>query len=595
LIEAYFQCEAKSMSCINWLISIAAHPRIGLNVVCLLIICAFNTNASAALLSGPPTQLSFNAIASGDGAGWSAAISNNGQVAVLGGTATGLNPPVPGAAFVYTNTNGVWSDAMQLSMSGIPNNSLTGWSVGVTPDGNQVFVGTPIINTYIGAVYVYTPVNDNWASAAPVALDVTGVPQHSNFGSAIAVSSSGQTLVVGASAASSGGTTPGKVYVYSLNNGSWGSPVGLSNTGVTNGSNLGASVAVSSSGQILVAGAPQGNGVYVYTQTNGSWGGPLALPIPTGAAGNGNSIAISADGTVILTGAPNTNGQAGAAYMYAFSNGAWNLAKTFTVANTNSLGYSVGLSPDGTMAFIGVPGGNTGSIYVSFNTNGNWSTPTALSLSGVQLGANLGWFLAVASNGQTVISGAPGANANAGDGYVYNSPASINLLVTSATNPVPPSSNATFNLTFTNADAANGSFPATTLTNVTLIDTLPAGTSYVSSDAANGSCSNSGNTVTCTLASLAPGNNSQNPWAPSITVKTPTTTGVLIDIVNASADQPLQGVTNTSTTLTISSSGTNGGGSGSSSKSGGGATNIPILFLLMGLLALKNIRKRAYC
>ncbi|MDE2233965.1 MAG: DUF11 domain-containing protein [Gammaproteobacteria bacterium] len=515
-------------------------------------------------------------------------MSGNTQVAVLGGTAVNTQPPVPGAVFVYTQSHGAWSDPIPLSLSGIPNNSLAGWSVGVTPDGSQVFVGTPIINTFVGAVYVYTPVNGNWANAAPVALDVSGIPQHSNFGSAIAVSATGQTLVVGASAASNSGASPGKVYVYSLNNGSWGSPLGLSNTGVANGSGLGSSVAVSSNGQVLVAGTSQGNNVYVYAQANGSWSGPVALPIPSGAVANGTSVAISADGTEILTGAPGTNTQAGAAYLYTVSGGTWSLAKTFTVANSGSLGYSVGLSPDGTMAFMGVPGGNTGAIYVSFNTNGTWSTPTALSLSGVQGGANLGFFLAVGSNGETVLGGAIGANAGAGDGYVYSSPASINLVVTPAANPVTPGANATFNLTLTNADAASGSFPATTLTNVTLTDTLPSGTSYVSSNAANGSCSNSGSTVTCTLASLAPGNNSQNPWSPSITVQTPATAGTLTDTVNASADQPLLGVTNTSTTLTTSNS---SGGSGSSgSSSGGGAAGLPALVLLVGLLALRNRR-----
>lgn len=558
--------------------------------VCLLLGCvlgALSANAPAALLSGPPTQLSFNGITADDVVGWSVALSSNGQVAVLGGTAINQTPAVPGAAFVYTEANGTWSDPIPLSMSGIPNNVLAGWSVGVTPDGSQAFVGAPIVNTFVGEVYVYTPANGNWANVTPVALDVSGVPQHSNFGSAIAVSSNGQTLVVGASAASNGGTTPGVVYVYTLRNGAWGAPKSLSNTGVANGSGLGAAVAVSSNGQVIVAGAPQKNGVYVYTQTNGIWSGPKALPMPTGASSNGNGVAISADGTEILTGAPGTNGQAGAAYVYTLSGNTWSLTKTFTVANSNSLGNSAGLSPDGTIAFIGVPGGNAGAIYVSFNKNGTWSTPSVLSLSGVQFGAALGWSLAVGMNGEIVLGGAIGANANAGDGYVYSSPASINLVVTPAANPVAPGSDATFNLTFTNADTANGNFPATTLTNVTLTDTLPAGSSYVSSNAANGGCSNSGSTVTCTLASLAPGNNSQNPWMPSITVKTPTTAGTLTDTVSASADQPLLGVTNTSTTLTTSNS---GGGSSSSGSKGGGAIGAWTLLLLAGVWGL--VRKR---
>lgn len=565
--------------------------RIGLRMAWLLMASMLSANVQAALLSGPSTQLSFNGIGASDGVGWSVALSGNAQVAVLGGTAVNAQPPVPGAVFVYTQSHGAWSDPIPLSLSGIPNGALAGWSVGVTPDGSQVFVGTPIVNTYVGAVYVYTPVSGNWANALPVALDVSGIPQHSNFGSAIAVSSNGQTLVVGASAASNSGASPGKVYVYSLNinNGSWGSPLGLSNTGLANGSGLGTSVAVSSNGQVVVAGTSQGNNVFVYAQTNGSWSGPVTLPIPSGAVGNGASVAISADGTEILTGAPGTNTQAGSAYVYTLSGGTWSLTKTLMVSGSNQLGNSVGLSADGSMAFMGAPGGNSGAIYVSFDTNGTWSTPTPLSTSGVQVGADLGWALAVAPNGETVLGGAIGANSGNGDGYVYSSPASINLVVTPASNPVTPGANATFNLMLTNADTASGSFPATTLTNVTLTDTLPAGTSYVSSNAANGSCSNSGSTVTCTLTSLAPGNNSQNPWSPSITVKTPATAGTLTDTVSASADQPLLGVTNTSTTLTTSNSGS---GSGSSGGSGGGATGLPMLLLLAGLLMLRNRRNR---
>ncbi|MGA9852709.1 MAG: hypothetical protein WBR15_07245 [Gammaproteobacteria bacterium] len=580
------------MSRINCLCNMTAFPRICLSVVCTLIVCALGSSAFAALLSGAPTQLPFNGIAASDVVGWSAALSSNGKVAVLGGPAVDQTPAIPGAVFVYTETNGTWSNPIPLSLSGIQDNVLAGESVGVTPNGDQAFVGAPIVSTYVGAVYAYTPPNGDWANATPVPLDVTGVPQHSNFGTSLVISGNGQKLVVGATHASDT-NNPGAVYVYTLANGSWGTPVQLPTPTALAGkaAQLGTSVAVSNDGTLVVASSQTGTNstAYVWTYAGGSWTNTATLPQEPASGGNGVATAVSADGTEILMGVGGANSGAGAAYLYTSNGTKWSLTHTFTVANSGDLGFSVGLSPDGTMAFIGMPGGNTGAIYVSFNSNGTWSTPVALSSSGVQGGAGLGWSLAVASNGQTVLGGAANANSTAGDGYVYSSPASINMLVIPAANPVTPGSDATFNLTFTNADTANGSFPATTLTNVVLTDTLPAGTSYVSSDTANGSCSNSGSTVTCTLASLAPGNNSQNPWAPSITVKTPSTAGTLTDIVSASADQPLLGVTNTSTTLTTSSS----SGGGSSSSSGGGKSGGALGFLSLGLLGIGwRLRRR---
>jgi Bacterial Ig domain/Domain of unknown function DUF11 len=85
---------------------------------------------------------------------------------------------------------------------------------------------------------------------------------------------------------------------------------------------------------------------------------------------------------------------------------------------------------------------------------------------------------------------------------------------------------------------------------VVLTDTLPAGTTYVSSNAANGSCSHSGATVSCTLTSLAPGNNSQNPWTPSITVSTPATAAVLSNALTVSSNEPLLGTTSVTTQVT---------------------------------------------
>lgn len=564
--------------------------------LCLLLgglLLILSAGASASQLSSTPLELPFNNYPTGIEFGWSAALSASGNVALLGGPGTGSNP---GGAALYTLSAGIWSNAIFLSTSGIPNGVQAGWAVGLSSDGTQAFVGVPDINTYTGAVYIYTESGGSWNNT-PTRTTLTlpaGLGTKSSFGSAIATSADGQTLVVGADAAASGGTTPGAVYVYTLNNGVWSSPVTVSTAGIKNGSDLGGSVAVSSNGQVVVAGTGQATGAlaYVYTQTNGTWSGPVALAIPTGVSSLNYPVAISADGTEILASAPSTNGNVGSAYIYTFASGKWTLTHTFTVANSNSLGYSIGLSPDGSVAFFAnFGGGGGGSIYASTNSSGTWGTPAPLSVTGVGFGDDLGGSLAVGQNGQVLLAGAFGANADTGAGFIYSSTAAISLTITPSVNPVAPGGNLTFNLSFTNADQP-GSLPATTLSNVILTDTLPSGVSYVSSNAANGSCSASGSTVTCTLASLPPGNNSQNPWSPSINVKAPSSSGTFTNIVTASADQPLQGVSAIGTTVTVSSSDSSSGSGSSSGKLGGGAVGLWTLLLLGGLSGLSCKRKK---
>jgi uncharacterized repeat protein (TIGR01451 family) len=554
------------------------------------LLTAVSANARAAQFSSAPVQLSFNGYPPGMQFGWSSALSTNGNVAVLGGPGSGGTSA--GAVALYTQSGGMWSDPVFLSMSGIPNGAQPGWAVGITPDGTQIFVGVPNMNTYTGAVYVYTQSNGSWDNTpARTSLPLPpALSTDSSFGGSIATSADGHTLVIGADAAANGGKTPGAVYVYKLSGGAWVYSAALATTGIANGSGLGQSVAVSSNGQVIVAGAPNVGSAtaYVYTQTSSSWSAPVALSIPAGASNNGYSVAISADGSEILTGDPFAGGGAGAANLYTFNGSNWSLAHTFTVANSGVLGWSVGLSPDGSIAFFGNFAGNSGLIDASVDDNGSWSAPAGLSVSGVNYGDNLGFSLSVGQNGQVVLAGATGANVNAGGGFIYESSAAISLSASPSANPVAPGSDVTFNLTFTNADQP-GTFPATTLTNVVLNDTLPSGASYVSSNAANGSCSNSGNTVSCTLASLPPGNNSQNPWSPSITVKAPSSSGSFNNTVTASADQPLQGASSTSTTFSVSSSGSSGSSSG---KSGGGTVDLWTLLLLGGLWRLASRQKK---
>lgn len=84
-------------------------------------------------------------------------------------------------------------------------------------------------------------------------------------------------------------------------------------------------------------------------------------------------------------------------------------------------------------------------------------------------------------------------------------------------------------LTYTIPVTNNGPFPAT---GVTLIDTLPAGVTFVSSNSSQGSCTETGGVVTCILGNLANGAS-----ATVEIVVTPTANGTITNTASVSGNE----------------------------------------------------------
>ena len=92
--------------------------------------------------------------------------------------------------------------------------------------------------------------------------------------------------------------------------------------------------------------------------------------------------------------------------------------------------------------------------------------------------------------------------------------------------PVLESTQFTYNLTVSN----NGSFSGT---NVTLVDTLPAGITYQSATPSQGSCSESGGVVTCPLGTITASGNATI----AVVVTAPSTAGLINNSATVSMDQ----------------------------------------------------------
>jgi len=294
----------------------------------------------------------------------------------------------------------------------------------VATSGNIVVVGSPFheanSQVHSGAVYVFEIKAGGWASATQTAeLTDSALGGHVELGYSVAISSDGDTIVAGAPAGSeiagNGVNSQGTVDVFTTT-GSW------TSTSTPNA-------------RLTVAGSPG---------TESSLGGEL-----------GWSVAIS--GTTIVAGAPYdpTYPSYGEAYVFVMPPGGW-VSRTQTAELSASdhsnptggdeyFGWSVGVS--GTTIVVGAyhqKGGGgyaaAGEAYVFTMPPGGWvnANQTAeLTASDPNGDEDLGW--AVAVSGNTVVVGAPnrevGSNLGQGTAYVYVMPTSgswVNAIPTAA-------------------------------------------------------------------------------------------------------------------------------------------------------------------
>ena len=211
-----------------------------------------------------------------------------------------------------------------------------GFSIALSGDGNTAVVGafghTVNGNVYQGAAYVFTNSGGNWSQQAE--LSASDGAAGDWFGDSVALSGDGKTAVLGAYGhAVNGNQIQGAAYVFTNSAGSWSQQAELTASDGEYDDEFGISVAMSSDGNTALVGAlfhtVNGNryqgAAYVFTNSAGSWSQQQELTASDGAGGDlfGNSVTLSSDGNTALAGAPyhtvNGNANQGAAYTFVNS------------------------------------------------------------------------------------------------------------------------------------------------------------------------------------------------------------------------------------------------------------------------------------
>ncbi len=259
--------------------------------------------------------------------GWSVAISANGNTAIVG--ASSDNGSV-GAAWVYTRSGAVWSQqGRKLVGSGAVGAAQQGSSVAISADGNSAIVGGPYDNGSVGAAWVYMRSGGVWSQQGSK-LFGSGAAGPASQGRSVAISADGNTAIVGGD---NDDADAGAAWVFTRRGGRWSQQGSkLVGTGAVARApfpiNQGHSVAISGDGNTALVGGPIDNGfagaVWVYMRSNGTWSQLGAKLVGTGVVQGtqeGASVAISGDGNTVIVGGHNESEFAGAARVYTRSGG----------------------------------------------------------------------------------------------------------------------------------------------------------------------------------------------------------------------------------------------------------------------------------
>ncbi len=273
--------------------------------------------------------------------GHSVALSGDGSMLAVGADG---DRGATGAAYVFTRSGTTWSQQANPKASNAQRSDYFGTSVALSADGSTLAVGAIAEDSattgvggdqgneaapFAGAVYVFARSGATWSQQAYVKASDTS--QFDEFGHSVALSRDGSTLSVGVPLHG----LDGAVYVFTRGGVTWSQQGYLeaSNASVSAmANNFGDAVALSASGNTLVAGAPYDNSaaigvggddtdqsapgagaVFEFIREGATWTQRAYVKASNAEAQDelGHAVALSDDGLTLAASAINESSGAG--------------------------------------------------------------------------------------------------------------------------------------------------------------------------------------------------------------------------------------------------------------------------------------------
>lgn len=313
--------------------------------------------------TGTWTQVGASLVGATDGDffGTAVALSADGLTLAVGAPGFDITGTLnAGRVTVYRYDGTAWVPTGD-PIVGTSTTKALGSSVALCSDGNRVAIGAPQGGTASeGATLVF----DFTTAWTQVGATILGEVASALSGTSVALGSDGSRLAIGAVGNTS---SAGQARVFALSAGSW-SQLGSSINGAAAGDNLGRSVDLNGAGDVLAVGIPGHDATGSNAGQVGVYGYDGSAWVVRGAAINGvaagdnfgYSVALSSSGTRVTAGAPladNPGSSAGEVRTFAFAGGSWGvLGQSVTGESAgDEAGHSVAISSAGARIAIGAP------------------------------------------------------------------------------------------------------------------------------------------------------------------------------------------------------------------------------------------------
>ena len=318
----------------------------------------------------------------------------------------------------------------------------------ITPSTNTAYAGTfsltfSATDGVTGAVSAVSAFSltfaADWSSVSQQAkIQSSDIQAGDQFGVSVGISTDGNTVISGAQAEDTGGTTAGATYVFTRSGTTWSQEAKLQPSDVAAGDTSGYQVSISGDGNTIIisshsddTGYTGAGAAYIFTRSGTTWSqqAKLVASNPGEYDSFGKGVGISTDGNTVLVGAPGEDtgvGDAGAVYAFTRSGTTWSqqaFIQCSDRAQYDGFGEHIAVSSNGNDAIIGVREKSGGGAAYVFNRSGStWSQQAKIVSSDLQTGDAFGSDVDISDNGATVIVGAPtedtGAS-NVGAAYIF--------------------------------------------------------------------------------------------------------------------------------------------------------------------------------
>jgi len=352
------------------------------------------------------------------------ALALRGDTLLVGARADAAPDVGAGAAYVFTRAGADWADGVRLVADDAAEFDAFGTAVALGAD--TALIGAPGDDDggeLAGAAYVFTHSNGTWSQSCKLTADDAAAEDA--FGSSVALD--GDVAVIGAPGRDGSGYDMGAVYVFEHSGDAWTQQTMLLAWDGLDLDNFGFAVAID--GDVAVVGAPYHDeeyaargAAYVFERIDGAWTPAARLTADDGADYDRFGWNVALRGDTIVVGAFRDSGiptALSAAYVFDRHDGVWTRT---TKLGTWTYTYGIPLAIDGDTIIVGRDFGNlpqnAGAARLFRRIEGVWQRQSELTAWDASASAMFG--TAVAIEAATVVCGATYDYAPAsGFGTVY--------------------------------------------------------------------------------------------------------------------------------------------------------------------------------